>query len=164
MFHALNCTAETQRRGEQCKQDRFSLRLCASAVNANFKSRRGGGFTLMELLLVLTLVALLASVAVPVVTGSVQRAKESTLKENLFALRKAIDDYYTDNGGYPPELELLEQKRYLRKIPPDPLTDRRDSWILVRAEDTGQDKGGGIIDVRSGSEEQDGNGVPYKEW
>jgi general secretion pathway protein G len=125
---------------------------------------RARGFTLMELLLVLTLMALLASVAVPVVTGSVQRAKESTLKENLFAMRKAIDDYYADNGGYPAELELLEQKRYLRKIPADPLTDRRDSWILVRTDDESRDKGSGIIDVRSGSEEQDGNGVPYKEW
>ncbi len=125
---------------------------------------RTRGFTLMELLLVLTLVALLASVAVPVVTGSVQRAKESTLKESLFAMRKAIDDYYADNGAYPAELELLEQKRYLRKIPADPWTERRDSWTLVRAEEADQDQGGGIIDIHSGSEEQDRNGVPYREW
>lgn len=125
---------------------------------------RARGFTLMELLLVLALIALLASLVAPVVTGSVHRARESTLKENLFTMRKAIDDYYADNGGYPAELELLVQKRYLRKIPADPVTERRDSWTLVRADDSGQSKGGGIIDVRSGSEEKDANGVPYKEW
>lgn len=125
---------------------------------------RAPGFTLMELLLVLALIALLASLVTPVVTGSVHRAKESTLKENLFTMRKALDDYYADNGGYPAALELLVQKRYLRKIPTDPVTERRDSWALVRADDDGQGKGGGIIDVRSGSEEKDANGVPYKEW
>ncbi len=125
---------------------------------------RARGFTLMELLLVLALVALLASLAAPIVTGSVSRARESTLKENLFTMRKAIDDYYADNGSYPAELEVLVQKHYLRKIPPDPLTERRDSWILVHTDDDNQGKGGGIIDVHSGSEEKDGNGVPYKEW
>lgn len=122
------------------------------------------GFTLMELLLVLVLIALLASVAMPVVTSSVHRARESTLKENLFTMRKAIDDYYADNGGYPAELELLVQKRYLRKIPADPLTDRSDSWTLVRTDDDGQSRGSGIIDLHSGSDEKDGNGLPYKEW
>lgn len=120
------------------------------------------GFTLVELLLVLTLIALLASLAMPVVTGSVHRAKESTLKENLFVLRKAIDDYYADTGAYPGELDILVEKRYIRKIPVDPVTDRRDSWILMRAEDA-QGRSG-IIDVRSGSEEKDTNGVAYKEW
>lgn len=125
---------------------------------------RARGFTLMELLLVLTLIALLASLAAPVVTGSVHRARESTLKENLFTMRKAIDDYYADNGGYPVELDLLVQKRYLRKIPTDPLTDRRDSWVLVRTDDDSQGKGGGIIDVHSGSDEKDGSGVAYRDW
>jgi len=125
---------------------------------------RARGFTLMELLLVLALIALLASLVTPVVTGSIHRARESTLKENLFTMRKAIDDYYADNGGYPAELELLVQKRYLRKIPTDPITDRRDSWVLVRTDDDSQGKGSGIIDVHSGSDEKDGNGAPYKEW
>ena len=125
---------------------------------------RARGFTLMELLLVLALIALLASLVTPVVTGSIHRARESTLKENLFTMRKAIDDYYADNSGYPVELDLLVQKRYLRKIPTDPITDRRDSWVLVRTDDDSQGKGSGIIDVHSGSDEKDGNGAPYKEW
>jgi general secretion pathway protein G len=129
---------------------------------------RSRGFTMIELLLVLALIALLASIAVPVVTGSVLRAKESTLKESLYTLRKAIDDYYADTNSYPSDLETLAQKRYIRKLPKDPITDQRDSWILVRAEDDkgqGQGQGqGGIIDVHSGSEINSSDGTPYKEW
>lgn len=121
------------------------------------------GFTLIELLLALLLVALLASLVTPVVTGSVQRARESTLKEDLYAMRKAIDDYYADTGGYPPDLESLVTKRYLRRVPVDPMTERRDSWILTLAEGDG-DKGNGIVDVHSGSEEQSKDGTYYKEW
>lgn len=123
---------------------------------------RTRGFTLIELLLVLALIALLASVVTPIVTGSVHRAREATLKENLFVLRKAIDDYYADTGNYPAGLEILVEKRYIRRIPVDPITDRRDSWVPVRTEDArGQS---GIIDIRSGSEDKDVAGVAYKEW
>ncbi|MFL6654104.1 MAG: type II secretion system protein [Sulfurifustis sp.] len=121
------------------------------------------GFTLIELLLVLVIIALLASIVAPLVTGSISRARESTLKEDLYALRKAIDDYYADNGVYPPELDELVKRRYLRNIPADPVTEKRDTWVLVRAED---DKGGkgGIVDVHSGSEEKAADGSSYKDW
>jgi general secretion pathway protein G len=120
------------------------------------------GFTLMEMLLVLLLVALLASLVAPVVTSGIQRARESTLKEDLYALRKAIDDYYADLGAYPPELDELVKRRYLRRIPPDPLTEKRETWVLVRAED---EKGKpGIVDVRSGSEERASDGSYFKDW
>ena len=124
---------------------------------------RARGFTLIELLLVLMLIALLASLVTPVVTGSVQRAKDATLKENLFILRKAIDDYYADAGGYPTDAELLVQKRYIRKIPVDPLTGRNDTWVWVKSE---AEKGNevGIIDVKSGSEEKANDGSPYRDW
>jgi len=120
------------------------------------------GFTVMELLVVLLLVALLASLVTPLVTGSIHRAKESTLKENLYILRKAIDEYYTDAGAYPEELEALVEKRYIRKVPEDPLTGSKDTWILVH--DEGEDGTGGIIDVRSGSEEKAGDGTRYSDW
>ena len=117
---------------------------------------RNRGFTLMELLLVLLLVAVVASFVGPMVTGSVERAKEATLKENLFVLRKALDDYYADKGGYPQELSALVEKRYIRSIPVDPITEKRD-WRLKRASnDSGE---GGIIDVKSNSEK-----TPYNEW
>ena len=123
---------------------------------------RARAFTLIELLLVLLIVALLASLVTPVVTGGVQRARESTLKEDLYALRKAIDDYYADNGSYPGELDELVKKRYLRRIPTDPVTDKRDTWQLVRSED---DKSGkGILDVRSGSQDKASDGSYFKDW
>lgn len=121
-------------------------------------------FTLIELLLVLLLIALLASLVAPVVTGGVQRAREATLKEDLYALRKAIDDYYADTGGYPNELEDLVKKRYLRRIPPDPITERRDTWAVVRAEEEQAGKASGIIDVRSGAQEQASDGSYFKDW
>jgi general secretion pathway protein G len=122
------------------------------------------GFTLMEMLLVLMLIALLATLVTPVVTGGLARARESTLRADLYALRKAIDDYYADTGAYPPELDELVTKRYLRRIPPDPVTESRDTWVLVRAEDDKAAKGGGILDVRSGSPELARDGSPFKDW
>jgi prepilin-type N-terminal cleavage/methylation domain-containing protein len=122
---------------------------------------RARGFTFIELLLVLFLVALLASIVAPVVTGSLQRARESTLREDLRVLRKAIDDHYADTGLYPATLDDLVSKRYLRAVPVDPVTGRADSWVLERASSGAT---AGISDVRSGSEERDGEGVPYREW
>lgn len=121
------------------------------------------GFTLIELLLVLLLIALLASLVTPVVTGSVQRAKDATLKENLFVLRKAIDDYYADTGAYPTDVEQLVKKRYIRKIPVDPVTERNDTWVWVKS-DTEQGSEAGIIDVKSGSDEKASDGSAYREW
>lgn len=120
------------------------------------------GFTLMELLLVLALVALLASLSAPMVNNSIVRARESALKEDLYIMRKAIDDYYADVGAYPNELSLLVEKRYLRRIPTDPFTDRTDSWVLVRDESEGSSNG--IMDVLSGAEGEGQAGGPYREW
>ena len=130
----------------------------------NRGSRRGLGFTLIELLLALLLIALLASLAVPVVSGGITRARESTLRADLYAMRKAIDDFHADNGAYPKELDELVSKRYLRRIPPDPVTERRDSWVIVRAEADKGEKGGGIFDVRSGSPDQATDGSYFKDW
>jgi len=118
------------------------------------------GFTLVELLLVLFVVALLASLVAPVATRSIQQARESSLKEDLHVMRKAIDDYYTDNNRYPESLQQLVEKRYLRKIPVDPFTDKTETWIEVKSES----KEAGVIDVRSGSEDKPAEGPPYREW
>jgi general secretion pathway protein G len=122
-------------------------------------------FTLIELLLVLFLVAILASLVAPVVTGSIGRAKESALREDLYLLRKGIDDYHADHGAYPAEIDKLVEKRYLRKIPVDPITGKQDTWIFVREDGTlGNNKGNTIIDVHSGSEDRASDGSAYKEW
>jgi general secretion pathway protein G len=123
---------------------------------------RERGFTLMELLVVLALVAVLAGLVTPIVSSSIQRAKEATLKENLFVLRKAIDDYYADTGAYPPNLDALVEKRYIRKVPADPITERVDSWQVVHEEEGGEEPG--IIDVHSGAEETAADGSAYREW
>ena len=122
--------------------------------------RVNAGFTLVELLLVLFVVALLASLVAPVVTGTIQRARESSLKEDLHQMRKALDDFYTDNGRYPESLQQLAEKRYLRKIPVDPITDKATTWIEVK----GEGKDTGIMDVRSGAEEKAADGVSYRDW
>lgn len=123
---------------------------------------RARGFTLLELLFVLIIVALLASIVGPMLVGSISRARESTLKQDLYVLRKAIDDYYADNGKYPVELGDLVDKRYLRGIPADPVTEQRDSWIAVRRDNDKDPKG--IVDVHSGSALTANDGTFYRDW
>lgn len=121
------------------------------------------GHTLIELLLALFIMALLASLVAPLVTGGVSRAKESALKEDLYNVRKAIDDFYADAGAYPTALDELVGKRYLRRVPVDPLTDSRESWRLTWSQ--GDDEHPpGIVDLHSGSDEVDDDGVAYAEW
>lgn len=116
------------------------------------------GFTLAELLIVLLLVALLASLVAPVVGRSVDQAKQSVLLENLYMLRKALDDFYADKGVYPQNLDELVNNRYLRSVPSDPLSESGEAWMLERSEE------GGIIDVRSTSTGSDQAGTRYADW
>ncbi len=111
---------------------------------------RARGFTLLELLFVLVIVALLASLVAPMLVGSIDHARESALKQDLNVLRKAIDDYHADHGKYPAELVELVHRRYLRAIPVDPVTQRSDSWTAVYADSERDTKG--VVDVRSGAE------------
>ena len=108
--------------------------------------RRPPGFTMVELMVVLTVIALLLSVVVPDYVGRMQRAEEGVLKENLVVMRDALDKHYADAGKYPGTLEELVSKRYLRAIPPDPFTHSPATWVAVPPEDP---KRGGIYDVRS---------------
>jgi len=123
---------------------------------------RQRGFTLLELLFVLIIVALLAGIVGPMLVGSISRARESTLKEDLYVMRKAIDDYYADNGKYPRELADLAEKRYLRGIPADPVTERRDTWVTILTDNDSGPKG--IVDVRSGSALAANDGTFYRDW
>lgn len=145
------------------------MALAINVVYASSDDRRrdSRGFTLIELLLSLLIVALLASLVTPVVVGSIHRARESALKEDLYAMRKAIDDYYADAGTYPTELDELVTKRYLRRVPVDPITEKRDTWVFTRTDSEKNDKSGkssGIVDVRSGSKEKASDGSYYKDW
>ena len=119
--------------------------------------KRITGFTLVELMVVLTLLSLLASLVTPVMLRSIQSAKESALKENLLVMRKAIDDYYADKGHYPEKLSILASEKYIRSIPEDPLTKSHETWVEVSAENEE-----GISDIHSGAVSQ--SNINYKEW
>jgi len=119
------------------------------------------GFTLIELLIVITIIGILLTIAQPTYKTSVKRAKETVLKENLFAMRSAIDQYYADNGTYPGSLDDLVQKGYLRSIPKDPITNSNTTWIIVPPPNPEES---GVYDVKSGSNEISLAGTPYSDW
>ena len=104
------------------------------------------GFTLVELMVVLTVIALLLSVVVPDYVGRVKRAEEAVLQENLTVMRDALDKHYADAGRYPSNLDELVAKRYLRSIPKDPFTQSAASWVAVPPADP---KKGGVFDIHS---------------
>lgn len=118
------------------------------------------GFTLVELMVVLTVIALLLSIVVPDYVGRVRRAEEAVLKENLLIMRDALDKHYADVGRYPAALDELVSKRYLRSIPDDPLTQSR-TWVVVPPTDP---KRGGVYDVKSAAKGNGSNGTPYAAW
>jgi general secretion pathway protein G len=122
--------------------------------------QRKNGFTLVELMVVLTVIALLLSIVVPDYVGRVKRAEEAVLKENLAVMRDALDKHYADVGRYPSGLEELVSKRYLRTIPDDPLTQSR-TWVVVPPSDP---KRGGVYDVKSAAKGNSSNGTPYAAW
>jgi general secretion pathway protein G len=125
-----------------------------------------GGFTLIELMIVMSLIVILASIGLAVYTNSVTRAKESVLKEDLFRMRDAIDQYYSDKGQYPSSLQDLVSQKYLRSIPVDPFTNSADTWREVPAEPdpTNPTVQSGVYDVKSGSELKALDGTNYSDW
>jgi general secretion pathway protein G len=124
-------------------------------------ARKEKGFTLIELIVVMLIIALLASLAVPRYFHSLEKSKEAVLRENLSLMRDALDKYYGDNDKYPSALEDLVTHKYLRKIPPDPVTESAATWVTVPPEDPQK---GGVSDVHSGADGNAADGSPYKEW
>lgn len=127
------------------------------------------GFTLLELLVVMTIIGILAAIAVPALKNSPQRAREATLKEDLFSMRSVIDQFHGDKGNYPPDLQTLVTDGYLRKIPIDPMTKSADTWVLTNEEvpadqPSDQPVTPGIIDIHSGSNDKAFDGTLYKDW
>jgi general secretion pathway protein G len=127
---------------------------------------RDRGFTLIELLVVLTLIVVLSTIGMAQYTRSVTYAREATLKEDLFRMRDAIDQYYADKNQYPATLDALVSEGYLRKVPEDPFTKSATSWQTVPAEPDPNNPSAevGIYDVKSGSDQTALDGTPYSEW
>ena len=129
-------------------------------------SRRRLGFTLVELMIVMAIIAILISIAIPVYNRAITRARESVLKNNLFTMRTVIDEYTYDKGKAPQNIQDLVSDGYLRQIPVDPMTGSSDSWkvIMEDALTAVNQTEPGIFDVRSGSDKTSLEGTPYAEW
>ncbi len=129
----------------------------AQTVRAG-RGRRG--FTMIELLIVVSIIGILASLAMPNFLWATHKAREAVLHENLFAIRESIDQYYADKGSYPGALADLVSGGYLRHIPVDPITKSDATWVVVPP----PEEPGGVYDVKSGAPGNASNGTPYADW
>lgn len=132
------------------------------------RTYRPKGFTLIEMILVFTLIGILVGLGLPQYKYAAIRARESVLKENLFQIRTLLNQYYTDKAKYPPTLRTLVEEGYLRAIPQDPITKSSDTWIEI-PETLAEDEVisatiPGIMDVVSGSDKNALDGSPYNTW
>lgn len=119
------------------------------------------GFTLIEMMVVMAIIAMLLTLVTPKYFGHVDHAKGVALRQNLASMRDALDKFYSDTGQYPASLDELVTRRYLRKIPVDPLTELPDTWQMVAPVDPAL---GGVFDVHSGAPGNGQDGTPYSEW
>jgi general secretion pathway protein G len=136
-------------------------------MSTGSRARRGqGGWTLIELVIVMAIITVLASLAVVGARNAVYLSKEATLKEDLFRMRDAIDQYYADKGKYPADLQALVTDHYMREVPADPITRSRDSWQAIPAEPdpTNPSADPGIFNVKSGAEGISLQGQAYSEF
>ena len=125
--------------------------------------KRYRGFTLIELIVVMAIVALLASIAAPRYFASLHKSKETALLQSLTTLRDAIDQYAADKGRYPESLQELASARYVRSIPEDPLTASTESWVELPPP-TDMQASGRVWDVRSGAAGRGSDGRLYADW
>ncbi|MFZ7126609.1 MAG: type IV pilin protein [Desulfobacterales bacterium] len=119
------------------------------------------GFTLIEMMIVVAIISILATIAMPNFQKALIRARETSLSRSLFVMRDTIDQYYADHGRYPESLSELAEENYIRAIPMDPFTGSDSTWITIPPEAGFE---GSVFDVHSGSNRVGLNGVPYNEW
>ena len=134
--------------------------------DSSLKLRRQSGFTLIEMVIVITIITILVAIAVPVYTQHLRHAKEAVLKEDLYSMRTSIDQYTQDKNKAPQDLSDLVSAGYIGKIPKDPFTNSSESWQVVQEDvmmalDQTQP---GITDVHSGSNQTSSEGTEYSTW
>jgi general secretion pathway protein G len=124
------------------------------------------GFTIVELMIVMAVISILVSIAVPMYQRSILRSREAVLKSNLTSIRTVLDEYTYDKGKAPQSLQDLVQAGYLRAVPMDPITNSADTWKIIMEDATSSvnQTEPGIFDVRSGSDKISSEGTPYTEW
>jgi general secretion pathway protein G len=135
-------------------------------------SRRCQGFTLLELIVVISIIGILATIILPAMRDVPRRAQEAALKTDLRTMRDMLDQHLGDKGRYPPSLETLVEAGYLRSIPVDPITKSKETWVVEYEESGGEEPAGetdlseepGVINVRSGSDRLALDGTPYNTW
>lgn len=139
-----------------------------TGIGREMKQSREKGFTLIEMLIVFSLIGILVGLGLPQYKNATKRAREAVLKENLFQLRLLINQYYSDKGKYPTSLQTLVDEQYVRSIPEDPMTKSSETWVVVYETQTEEDLTFGlelgIIDVSSGSDQKALDGTLYNTW
>src|SRR5262245_49519664 len=130
------------------------MQRCAGARVRGCVSAGAAGFTLVELMVVMSLIVILASIGLYVQANSQTRAREAVLKEDLYRMRDAIDQYFADKNVYPPDLQSLVSEKYLRTVPVDPITQSPDTWQITMSELDPANPSAmpGVYDVKSGSD------------
>jgi len=123
--------------------------------------RKETGFTLIELMVVLAVIATLLAIALPRYFSGLEKSREAVLRQNLVMMRETLDKYYGDKGKYPDALDELVSNKYLRKLPVDPITDSDATWVIIPPD---QPEMGGVYDVKSGAQGVARNGTEYRTW
>ena len=123
--------------------------------------RKKSGFTLIELMVVLAIIATLLTIAVPRYFSSLEKSREAVLQQNLALLRETLDKYYGDMDKYPDALDQLVSSKYLRSVPVDPMTDSSATWVSVPPD---QPEMGGVYDVKSGAQGVARDGTEFRNW
>jgi general secretion pathway protein G len=133
-------------------------------LHSSFRISGSRGFTLLELMIVISVIIILAVIVMPQYMRTVQQAREATLRDDLFQMRKVIDQYAADKGRLPQSLDDLVSAGYLREVPIDPMTEARDWNAELGQDPLSPDGGQGVTDVHSASSEVGSDGRPYNQW